>query len=283
MPAARFEEALQEIARRFAMEVVELIRTTTVKELAGLGQPMEAATAPAKEPTKPTKRRGRPPKAKTEAAAVEAPKKSAKRRGRPPKAKPAAPPPVAATRSLEPVAAEIAPPAEKVKKKRNWPKCSVEGCGKNFYGPSGKKRLCYGHHLDASGKQSPLLAARKGRAAADATEAPKARKATKAAKKPKKAKPAVAKTPEVSVEKPKKKRAWPTCSVEGCAKNVYMPSGARKMCYAHNMEHGGAPTPLAKVNKARKKAGKATSPSVAGAPKADKKPKTVRRKKTNPA
>ena len=242
------------------MEVVELIRTTTVKELASLGQPMEAATAPAPEPTKPPKRRGRPPVAK-----------------------PAAPPPVEATRSPESVAAEPASPAGKAKKKRNSPKCSVDGCGKNFYGPSGKKRLCYGHHLDAGGKQSPLLTARGGKRATDSTKAPKVKKAPKVAKTSRTAKPKVARAPEVPAEKPKKKRAWPKCSVQDCDKNVYMPSGARKMCYAHNMEHGGAPTPLAKVNKARKKAGRAKSPSAAVAPGADEKPKTVRRKKTKPA
>jgi hypothetical protein len=150
VPSDRFQEALEQISRRFATEIVELIRTTTVQELTTLAVPSGA----------------RPP--------VEVPEKPAKRRGRPPKKAVATPPATA----VESVAVEAAPPVEKAKKKRNWPKCSVEGCGKNFYAPSGKKRLCYGHHLDAGGKQSPLLAAREKKAAAAATEVPKAPKAT---------------------------------------------------------------------------------------------------------
>ncbi len=245
MPSDRFQEALEQISRRFATEIVELIRTTTVQELTTLAVPSGA----------------RPP--------VEVPEKPAKRRGRPPKKAVATPPATA----VESVAVEAAPPVEKAKKKRNWPKCSVEGCGKNFYGPSGKKRLCYSHHIEAGGKQSPLLAAREKKAAAAAKEAPKPTTAPKAAKKPK-----ATKATEAPDAMPKKKRAWPTCSVDGCDKNVYMPSGARKMCYAHNVEHGGKPTPLAKVNKTRKKTNKAAAATKA--PKAAKKPKTVRRKKT---
>ncbi len=52
--------------------------------------------------------------------------------------------------------------------------------------------------------------------------------------------------------KPRRKRAWPTCSVEGCERNVYMPSGALKVCYTHHLEAGGRPTPLAKYNESRK-------------------------------
>jgi len=63
-------------------------------------------------------------------------------------------------------------------------------------------------------------------------------------------------TKPAEVKKPRKKRAWAKCSVEGCDANVYMPSGAKKMCYKHHLEAGGKPTPLAKVNKKSKKAKK---------------------------
>ena len=282
MPTDRFEDALQKITYDFAMQVVELIRTTTLDELGGLAQPPEPETTEPEPsaPAKPVKRRGRPPKAKTEATPAEAPEMPVKRRGRPPK-KAAASAPVEA---VESASAEPAPPAKKAKKRRNWPKCSVEGCGKNFYAPSGTPRLCYAHHIEAGGKQSPLLAAREKKAAAATTEAPKAAKATKS---PRTVKPKAHETPEATEPpeaKPKKKRPWPTCSIEGCEKNVYMPSGAKKMCYQHNLEHGGAPTPLAKVNKARKTAGKKTkAPATPKAVKAEKKPKTIRRKKADKA
>ena len=267
-----FQKSLEQLAQQFAMSVVEAVRKTSINELAGLD--MGARTA--------RKKPGRPKKAETAPTQPEAPAKPAKRRGRPPKAKATvnvmSTPPVEAT----------AQPVEEPKKKRNWPKCSVKGCGKNFYGPSGKARLCYGHHLDAGGKRSPLLAARQKKAAAAATEAPKASKVATAAKKLKTAKPKAARATAARATaapdaKPKKKRAWPTCSVDGCDKNVYMPSGARKMCYPHNLADGGKPSPLAKVNKARKKAGKpkADAPKAvkAAALKAAKKPKTIRRKK----
>ena len=188
MAGSSFEKALEQAARRFAEEIVGLIRTTTVEDLAALGQ-----QAPPDTP----KRQGRPPKpsANVQAAAdpIEA---KPKRRGRPPKA-------------------ETAP---------------------------------------ATAKEPPK---RRGRP-------------------PKKAPPVEA-VEAVAKKKPRKKREWPKCTVEGCGKNVYMPSGARKMCYQHNLEHGGKPTPLAKVNKARS-AGKA-----AAKPKAPAKATTKIRKKANKA
>lgn len=168
MPTDRFEDALQKITYDFAMQVVQLIRTTTVEELVSLAQPAQPEVAQPEAqikepqpptPEKPVKRRGRPPKAKTDARPTAAPAQPAKRRGRPPK-KAVASTPVEAPKVVESAVVEPAPPARKAKKKRAWPICSIDGCGKNFYGPSGKKRLCYGHHLDAGGKQSPLVAAR---------------------------------------------------------------------------------------------------------------------------
>ena len=154
MPADRFQQALEEITLRFAMEVVELIRTTTVQELTSLAQPPEAAPLPGVDPEKPAKRRGRPPKTTIEAAPGADPEKPSRRRGRPPKAESAATTKVEATKV---VGAAPAPAAKPKKKKRNWPTCSVEGCGGKMYPGSGKNRFCYGHHLDAGGKQSPLL------------------------------------------------------------------------------------------------------------------------------
>ncbi len=185
MPTDRFQKALEEISNRFAMEVVQLIRTTTLDELTSLARVPEPAAPQPEAPEKPVKRRGRPPKK----AAVSAPDETA-----------------------EPRSA----------------------------------------------------------GAVETTEAIETTVST-----------------EVPEPKPKKKRVWPKCSVDGCDKNVYMPSGARKMCYQHNLAHGGKPTPLAKVNKARQKASKGTAaqskaPATAAPPEA-KKPRTIRRKKADKA
>ena len=184
MPTDRFEDALQKITYDFAMQVVQLIRTTTVEELVSLAQPAEAQPeAPIKEPQppipeKPVKRRGRPPKAKTEATPAEAPEKPVEGRGRPPKK--AASAPVEAPKAVETAAVEPEPPVKKAKKKRNWPTCSIEGCGKGFYAPSGEKRLCYRHHVAGGGAPSPLvLAAQKKQVKAKAAEVPKAAKGAK--------------------------------------------------------------------------------------------------------
>jgi len=173
VPPTRFEDALQRITHDFAMQVVELIRTTTLDELTVLAQPQESG-------------------AEVDTAA--APRKPARRRGRPPKAKAATSPPVKATKATGPGPGAGAPPVEKPKKRRAWPTCSVEGCGKKMYPGSGKKRLCYGHHLDAGGKQSPLLDARKGKApAAAAGDVPTAPKATNKPKTVRRKKAAAAK------------------------------------------------------------------------------------------
>ena len=255
MADSEFQKSIEQLARQFAMGVLEAVKGASINELAGL----DTGVRPAQE------ERGSPEKATAAPTEPEAPATPAKRPGRPPKAK--------ATVNVVPAppVEAVAQPVEKPKKKRKWPKCSVAGCDKNFYGPSGAKRLCYSHHIEAGGMQSPLLAARqkKAEAKAQATPAPVTA--------PKTAKPNAAKATEATEApeaKPKKKRKWPTCSVAGCDKNVYMPSGARKMCYQHNLADGGKPSPLAKVNKDRKKA----KAKASKAPKA-KKPKTIRRKK----
>lgn len=38
---------------------------------------------------------------------------------------------------------------------------------------------------------------------------------------------------------PKKKKAWPKCSVDGCDKNVFMASGDANLCYTHHVESQG--------------------------------------------
>ncbi|MDP7110350.1 MAG: hypothetical protein QGH45_00230, partial [Myxococcota bacterium] len=44
-----------------------------------------------------------------------------------------------------------------------------------------------------------------------------------------------------------------SCSAPGCKKNVYMPSGALKMCYQHYQQKGGKPSPLVAYAKGKKK------------------------------
>jgi len=63
---------------------------------------------------------------------------------------------------------------------------------------------------------------------------------------------AAAKTAAPAVKKPRKKRAWPICTVAGCTKNVYMPSGAQKMCYQHYLEAGGKESPLVRYRRQQK-------------------------------
>ncbi len=81
-----------------------------------------------------------------------------KRRGRPPK------------EAVEPEAEAAVPelpPKKKARKKRDWPKCAIEGCDANVYMPSGPLKMCYKHFREAGGKESPLAAAaRKKKAAA---------------------------------------------------------------------------------------------------------------------
>jgi len=106
-----------------------------IRTMPGEGDPTGPAepAAPAKPvpAAKPKRKPGRPPKTKTE---------------------PAAPP----SSSSDP--AKGGEPAKKAKprKKRQWPICSVDGCDKRVYMPSGAKKTCYQHHLDAGGDKSPL-------------------------------------------------------------------------------------------------------------------------------
>ena len=215
MATKKFKDGLEQIAAKFAAEIIELIRETTLDELLDVmrdGAPAKPAAKVA-----PAKRRGRPPKV------VEA---------------------VVATKPV-------------VRKKREWPTCTVDGCGANVYMPSGAKKMCYKHHLASGGKPSPLVGLKK-----KAGAKPKKAKATpKAAPKatPKAAAKTTAKAATVKAapeKKAAKKRNWPTCTVDGCVKKMYAPSGNLKMCYAHYVEAGGKESPLVLARK--KKEGKKT-------------------------
>ncbi len=78
MPSIRFEDALEKLSYDFAMQLVQLIRTTTLDELTTLAKPSDPkATTEAKPtatPEKPGKRRGRPPNKAVASTPVEAPK-----------------------------------------------------------------------------------------------------------------------------------------------------------------------------------------------------------------
>jgi hypothetical protein len=173
---SRIEQAIRESAENLASEVLETFRSATIQELIELTQKSQAP--------KPTRRRGRPPKATAAPAEDAVAEQSApKRRGRPPK-------------NMAVVQPTVAHPAEtpKTKKKRKWQKCTAEGCDTNVYMPSGTKKLCYQHHIEAGGKESPLVLARKKKAAEEKAAAadskpklePKTmrRKNSSAAKKP---------------------------------------------------------------------------------------------------
>lgn len=134
---SRVQEAIEQAASRFAEEILSIVRSATLDELAAMTT--EGKPAP--------RRRGRPPKV----AAAEPPK----RRGRPPKKA------VAAQAQVE-----DAPAPKKARKKRKWPTCTVDGCGKNVYMPSGDKKMCYQHHIEAGGAPSPLVKARQKKAGA---------------------------------------------------------------------------------------------------------------------
>ena len=149
MPSDRFQSALEEISYRFAMEVVELVRTTTLEELCATST-SPAAQVPAKAPSSRAAKKGK------QAQKVSAPSKAK----------------ISKTTNEK--------NDEKAKKKRAWPICSVDGCGKNFYAPSGDKRLCYGHHIEAGGKPSPLLAARAKKTTEKAAKKPRTARGKKA-------------------------------------------------------------------------------------------------------
>lgn len=151
------EAAIQDAANDFVAQILGLVRNATVDELAALTAATSALAAKKGAPKAAPKKRGRPAKATDEAPA--------RKPGRPPKAKAEAP--------------------KKKRKKRSWPKCSVEGCDKNVYMPSGPMKMCYQHYLEHGGKPSPLVAYRKQQAEAKGGKKKK-RKAAPASPKKKK-------------------------------------------------------------------------------------------------
>ena len=48
---------------------------------------------------------------------------------------------------------ETVRPTAKVKK---WPRCTIKGCEKSVYAPSGHRQLCYEHHLSGGGSRPPV-------------------------------------------------------------------------------------------------------------------------------
>lgn len=148
----RFQQAIGDAAERFAAELVELLRSATINELAELTT-LETPVVKKRGPGRPRKTTAAPAKMAEVATPVEE-KPAPKRRGRPPKKEAAAQPTEAA---------EVTAP--KTKKKRKWQKCTVDGCDKNVYMPSGTKKMCYQHHIEAGGKESPLAIARRKKAA----------------------------------------------------------------------------------------------------------------------
>lgn len=200
---SQFKDGLEQIAAKFATEIIELIRETTLDELLDVMGKRAPAASTAK--SAPAKRRGRPPKVVVAAAE----KKPAARKkrvwptctaegceanvympsgdkkmcykhhlesgGKPSplvglkkkagaktkKAKVAPKAAKAAAKTTAKKAPAKTTPEKKVAKKRNWPTCTVDGCDKKMYAPSGKLKMCYSHYVEAGGKESPLVLARK--------------------------------------------------------------------------------------------------------------------------
>ena len=151
MPKSRLEAAIAEAASRFATAIITLLRGATIEELAGLGQSA---------PEAPRRRPGRPRKALTTSATTTAPTVSEATPG-PSKAEDAR-----QATADRPAATE--PKVKPTRKKRHWPTCTVEGCGKNAYGPS-KGKYCYAHHVERGGDVSPF-AKRKAKAKAESAK-----------------------------------------------------------------------------------------------------------------
>jgi len=139
MTTNRLELAIAKAVAQFTSEILGIIRTATVAELAGVNE------APRRTPES---SHARPPKAPAKAVPSDAPTA--------PESAPA-PPAVETRLEVEPEAPpEAKASTVKPRKKRAWPSCTFEGCDNKMYGPSGKARLCYQHHREAGGKPSPF-------------------------------------------------------------------------------------------------------------------------------
>jgi hypothetical protein len=137
---SQLASTIEKAARVFAQTILSAVQSSSLQELLALqgeaptprqGRPPKAkpgrkAGRPAK--AKPGRKPGRPPKAKP-----------GRKPGRPPKAKPGRKP------GRKPAAAKVVKaPAKKKRVVKNYPKCSVPGCGKNRF-PRGKG-MCGEHY-----------------------------------------------------------------------------------------------------------------------------------------
>ena len=126
MATPRLQDAINDAIASFTEELIAIILQATVEELAGV----------LPEPTR------EPP------AAPEAIEDADAGKGQ--------------DEEPKPVSRAPAAPGEKTHKTRTWPTCSAPGCTSKMYGPSGGKRLCYQHHLEAGfvfGAQDAQMAA----------------------------------------------------------------------------------------------------------------------------
>lgn len=126
------QAAIEAASQRFAADILAALRGATLDEIMDV---TADASSTARKAVK---------TAKAAPAAV-APVPAPKKRGRPPK------------KVEETAVAPVPEPEKKERKKRAWPKCSIDGCGKNVYMPSGARKMCYQHHIEAGGKPSPLV------------------------------------------------------------------------------------------------------------------------------
>ena len=124
-----------EATNRLIDEITNLLRQATIGDLVALSQGSKAPTAQPEAP-----------------------------RAEEPTSEPEATP---SSRSGE-TAAKKTPTTPR--KTRSWPTCSTPGCTGKMYGPSGRARFCYQHHLEAGGKPSPF--SRKRSKADEADEGP---------------------------------------------------------------------------------------------------------------
>ncbi|MCK9461350.1 MAG: hypothetical protein M0R80_17105 [Proteobacteria bacterium] len=118
---SQLASAIEKAADAFARSIITAVQVATLQELFAVqGGAAPAATG--------GKRRGRPPKAKPGRKPGRPPKgKPGRKPGRPAKAMAAK---ATAKKSVKKAAKA---PARKKRRKINYPKCSVPGCGKNRY------------------------------------------------------------------------------------------------------------------------------------------------------
>ncbi|MFA5762946.1 MAG: hypothetical protein WC931_05160 [Bacilli bacterium] len=117
---SNLQAVIEKTANDFAKSIIDAVKQSSLQELLAL----QGGTAPV---VAGAKKRGRPPKT------------TARKRGRPPKA-------VAKPKTKKTAKKAVKAPAKK-KRKINYPKCSVPGCGKNRWARG--NGMC-GEHYKAS-------------------------------------------------------------------------------------------------------------------------------------